>query len=177
MEAIYERKTDLKTFQTETKQVPMWGAEHVQLEIPYEAECWMFCASISPTLKTSKEFEKLKYSLNSRYDCRTLITNPSEFAKQLGVSFGNSFNPEHVDHPGPSKWGLHPVVYVKHGPVIYTEQVSREIERFPMKMRGTVIPFIKRSKFSNQKEYRIVISLMGNPSQKINSYSCQLQMS
>ena len=166
MEAIYERKTDMATFQEESRQEPMWGAEHVSVTLKYVAECWMFCASIGPTLKTSTEIEKLRDSLDPSYDCWTSITNPSEFAKQLGVSFGNSFKPKHVDHPGPIMWKLRPVVYVKHGPVIYTEQVSREIERFPKEMRGTVVPFIKRSKFSNQKEYRIVISLMSNAKSK-----------
>ena len=167
MEATYERKTDLMTFQKESRQVPMQGAEHVQLALKYAPECWMFCASsIRPTLKSSTEIEKLRDSLDPSYDCWTLIRNPSEFAKQLGISFGNSFKPEHVDHPGPIMWKLHPVVYVKHGPVIYTDQVSREIERFSQKMRGTVIPFIKRSKFSNQKEYRFVISLGSNAKPK-----------
>ena len=166
MEAIYERKTDMATFQEENRQEPMPGAEHVSVKLKYVAECWMFCASIRPTLKTSTEIEKLKDSLDPSYDCWTSITNPSEFAKQLGVSFGNSFKPKYVDRPGPLMWKSWPIVYVKHGPVIYTDQVSREIERYPKEMRVSVIPFIKRSKFSNQKEYRIVISLMSNAKSK-----------
>ena len=166
MEATYKRKTNMETFQKENNQKPMWGAEHVSLTLTYTAECWMFCASIEPKLKTSREIEKIRKSLDVNYDCCTSIANPSEFAKQLGIDFGNSFKPELVDHPGPLWWKLRPVICVKHGPVIYTDHVSKEIERFPQEIHSSVTPFIKRSKFSNQKEYRIVISLLGNAEPK-----------
>ena len=166
MEATYKRETDLATLQRETGQEPMWGAEHGAVTMTHVAECWMFCASIEPKLKTSWEIKKLRDSLDKNYDCCTLIKNPSKFAKRLGVSFGNSFKPSLVNHPGPLWWRLHPVVFVRHGPVIYADQVSKEIERFPKEMQGIVTPFIKRSKFSNQKEYRFVISLMGTPKEE-----------
>ena len=162
MEATYKRKTNMETFQKENNQKPMWGSEHVSLTLTYIAECWMFCASIEPKLKTSREIEKIRKSLDVNYDCCTSITDPSAFAKQLGIDFGNSFKPNILNHPGPALWRSYPVVYVKHGPVIYTDQVSKEIECFPQEIRSSVTPFIKRSKFSNQKEYRIVISLLGN---------------
>ncbi len=162
MEATYTRETDMATFQKETGQELMWGAELVSVTLTHVAQCWMFCTSIVPKLKTSREMEELRDSLDVSYDCWTSITNPSEFAKQLGIDFGNSFKPNLVYHPGPAWWQLCPFVYVKHGPVIYTDQIPKEIERFPKEMHGTVTPFIKRSKFSNQKEYRFVISLLGN---------------
>ena len=166
LEAIYKRETDMSTFQKETGQELVQGAEHVSVKLTYEAECWMFCASIVPKLNTSREMEKLRESLDVTYDCWTSITNPSEFAKQLGIDFGNSFKPNLLHQPGPIWWQLKPVVFVKHGPVIYTDQVSKEIERFPKDMYGTVTPFIKRSRFSNQKEYRFVISLLVNAEPK-----------
>ena len=84
--------------------------------------------TIEPKLKTSWEIKKLRDSLDKNYDCCTLITNLPGFAKQLGISFGNSFKPSLVNHPGPLWWRLHPVVSVRHGPVVYADQVSKEIE-------------------------------------------------
>lgn len=166
MEATYKRESDMATIQKESGQKLMSGAELVSVTMTQVVECWMFCASIEPKLMTSWEIKKLRDSLDENYDCCTFIMNPSEFAKQLGISFGNSFKPTLVNHPGPFLWQLRPFVFVKHGPVIYTDVVSKEIERFPKEMHGIVTPFIKRSKFSNQKEYRIVISLMSNPKPK-----------
>lgn len=166
MEATYKRETDLATIQKESGQKLMWGAELVSVTMTQVVECWIFCASIEPKPKTSWEIKKLRDSLDENYDCCTSITNPSEFAKQLGISFGNSFKSEWVNHPGPSMWLLMPHVFVNHGPVIYADQGSKEIERFPQNMQSLVTPFIKRSKFSNQQEYRIVIWLMSNPKPK-----------
>ena len=103
--------------------------------------------------------EKLRSSICAVYDGATLIDNPSSFAKQLGVDFGNVFNEGHVKHPRPGRQMFTPLVMVDHGPVVYANSTSDIIEHFPKESRGLVTPFVKRRGFSDQEEYRFVISI------------------
>ena len=103
----------------------------------------------------------MQASICPGYDAATLIAEPSQFAKQLGIDFGNALRPDDLEHPGPTWWALLRQVFVDHGPVVYTESPSDVIETFPRPSWGHVAPFVKRTHFSGQKEYRFVISVGG----------------
>ena len=159
-EATLRRNTDLATFQQEARQTPISGAHHVQTALTYRSECWILCTSIAPTSPTG--MNSMRASVCRGYDAATLIADPTRFAKQLGIDFGNALRPDDLEHPGPTWWALLRQVVVDHGPVVYTESPSEVIERFPKSSWGLVTPFVKRTHFSGQKEYRFVISIGGS---------------
>lgn len=165
-EATFRRNTDLATFQSEAGQTPIFGAHHVQTTLTRRSECWILCTSIAPMSLT--ETNSMRASVCQGYDAATLIADPSEFAKQLGVDFGNTLRASDLEHPGPTWWTLLPQVYVDHGPVVYTESPSDVIEKFPKASWGLVTPFVKRTHYSGQKEYRFVVSIggMGHPKEQ-----------
>ena len=110
----------------------------------------------------------MRASVCQGYDAATLIADPSQFAKQFGIDFGNTLRPSDLEHPGPTWWRLLPQVFVDHGPVVYTESPSDVIEKFPRASWGLVTPFVKRTHFSGQKEYRFVVSIggLGDPKER-----------
>ena len=166
-EATLRRNTDLASFQSEAGQVPISGAHHVQLTLTHRKECWVLCTSIAPTSLTG--IDSVRESVCRDYDAATLIADPSEFARQLGIDFGNTLRPSDVERPGQIWWELQPLVVVDHGPVAYAESPSDVIERFPQASWGLVTPFVKRPQFSEQNEYRFVISIGGSGDPKERS--------
>lgn len=158
-EATLRRNSDFATFQREAGQIPISGAHHIQMTSTHRKECWVLCASIAPTSLTG--MGRMRASVCRGYDASTLITDPSQFARQLGIDFGKALQPGDLENPGPIWWALRPEVFVDHGPVVYAESPSDVIERFPKASWGLVTPFVKRTQFSGQKEYRFVISICG----------------
>ena len=158
-EATLRRNTDFATFQQEAGQIPLTGAHHVQISSTQTRECWILCTSIAPTSLTG--MNSMRASVCRDYDAATLIADPSKFARQLGIDFGNVLHPSDLEHPGPTWWKMLRRVSVDHGPVVYTESPSDVIEKFPKASWGLVAPFVKRTLFSGQKEYRFVISIAG----------------
>ena len=53
------------------------------------------------------------------------------------------------------------VVVVRHGRVVYVDEAADLIERYPPELQSTVLPFVKRTRFAGQKEYRFTVSLGG----------------
>ena len=159
-EATLRRNTDFATFQRDAGQTPLPGAHHVQINSTYIRECWILCTSIAPTSLAIKN--NMQANVCRGYDATTLIADPSQFAMQLGVDFGNALRANDVTGPGQALWMLRPQIFVDHGPVVYTESPSNVIERFPKASWGLVMPFAKRPRFSDQHEYRFVIYI-GEP--------------
>lgn len=165
-EATLRRNTDMAAFQREAGHIPISGAHHVQLALTQRKECWVLCTSMVTSSLTG--LDRMRASVCQGYDAATLIADPSEFARQLGIDFGNALRPSDLDNPGPMWWTLRPEVFVDHGPVIYAESPSDVIERFPKESWGLVTPFVKRTRFSDQNEYRFVISTggLGDPQER-----------
>lgn len=166
-EATFRRSTDFATFQREAGQIPISGAHHIQLTSVHRKECWVLCTSIAPPWPTG--MDSMRASVCQGYEATTLIANPSEFARQLGIDFGNTLRPTDVERSGQLLWEFRPQVVVDHGPVIYTESPSDVIEKFPQADWGLVTPFVKRTRFSGQEEYRFVISIGGSGGPKERS--------
>ena len=165
-EATLRRNTNLAAFQREAGQIPTSCTHNVQLALTQRKECWVLCTSIAPTPLTG--LDRMRASVCQGYDAATLIADSSEFARQLGLDFGNALRPGDLDHPGPMWWTLRPKVFVDHGPVMYADFPSDVIERFPNQSWGLVTPFVKRTRFSEQNEYRFVISTggLGDPQER-----------
>ncbi len=165
-EATLRRSTDFATFQREAGQIPISGAHHIQITLTHRKECWVLCSSIAPTFSTG--MDGMRASVCQEYDAATLIADPSGFAKQLGIDFGNTLQPKDLERPGPVWWTFRPEVFVDHGPVVYAESPSEVIGKFPKVSWGLVAPFVKRAHFSGQKEYRFVISIggLGDPKER-----------
>ena len=159
-EATLRRNMDLATFQREAGQTPLPGAQHVQTSLTYRKECWVLCASTAP--KSLTQMNSMRASVSRGYDATTLIADQSQFAKQLGIEFGKVFQTSAIKGPGKVWWMLLPQVVVDHGPVEYTETPSDVIERLPSELWGLVMPFAKRGVFSDQNEYRFVVSVGGS---------------
>ena len=158
-EATLRRNTDFATFQREAGQTPLPGAHHAQINSTYIKECWILCTSIAPTSLAT--ITNMQANVCSGYDAATLIADPSQFAKQLGIDFGNALRTSDVTGQGQALWMARPKVLVDHGPVVYAESPSNVIERFPKASWGFVMPFAKRPRFSDQHEYRFVIYIGG----------------
>ena len=158
MEGTHIQETDFATFLREHEQPVRAGYEDVSIQATNRRDCWIFCTSIALTSQTG--MEKMRSSICPNYDSATLIENPSSFAKQLGVDFGNAINEGFVKHPRPSRRVWTPLVTVDHGPVVYAESTSKIIEQYPLESRGLVTPFVKRKGFSDQEEYRFVIGIL-----------------
>ena len=157
MEGTHIQETDFATFLREYEQPVGTGYEHASVRATNRRDCWIFSTSIASTSQT--EMEKMRSSICPSYDSATSIENPSLFAKQLGVEFGNAINEGFVQHPRPSRRVRTLLVTVDHGPVVYAESTSDIIEQYSLESRGLVTPFVKRKGFSDQEEYRFVIGI------------------
>lgn len=141
-----------------------------------------YCTSIASEVRGHRE---LRHQFPN-YDCATLIADPSAFALQLGKDVGGQLNEEEVrlsviDNLKQKmltqaeitaegrllKRGLDTMVLVSHGPVRYCDSPEKIVNRFHMERRGEVVPFVKRSKFAGHREYRFVVEVIGELTQKL----------
>ena len=58
------------------------------------------------------------------------------------------------------------VVWVTHGPVLYTDSAEPLIEAVPLRHRAAATPFIKAPDYKNQREYRFTVTTIGKPAQE-----------
>ena len=158
-EATLRRGTDFATFQREAGQTPLLGADNIRTSVKYTKECWIFCTSIAQSSATG--MNRMQERVCRGYDATTLIVDPFQFAKQLGIQLGNTLQASDLKGPSQTLWTVRPQVFIDHGPVTYTESPSDVIERFPKASWGLITPFVKRVRFSDQKEYRFAISVWG----------------
>ena len=134
------------------------------------ADFWMFCTSLIPS--SMREAKKLRQNLPDEYDWVTKIPEPAVFARRLGLLVARHLKSNDVvelDCIGllerASNMGK-TIIQVDHGLVIYTDYLCSFVERFPVEMRGTVCPFVKRRRYAPQQEYRFVLSVTGKLSKE-----------
>jgi len=129
----------------------------------------MLCAS---TLQENQSLSRLQGQFPD-YDRATFIPDPSAFAMQLGKDIGKQFNMdtlrlndfERIRKIVTQEHGIDAAVVVSHGPVVYSDSREKIINRFPLGDRGSVMQFVKHSRFADQREYRFVINLNGEPTE------------
>lgn len=141
----------------------------------------MFCTS---TILMAQDLKALQNQFPD-YDCATHIADQSAFAMQLGKDIGEQFETIRVKLDSFDmirqmklseaeitmgdqllRRGLDTVVSVTHGPVTYHDRPETIINRFPIARRGEVVPFVKRREYAGQQEYRFVVGLIGEPTEK-----------
>ena len=144
-----------------------------QLEITWaHHNVFMYCTSITPN--TSYERKLQRECLSADYDFGTRIASPSCFATQLGYEFGKQVDFEKNLISDPPGWHLMSsflrrqsecfgeyLIHVDHGPVCYLseEKIERTMNRVFDSGSGQVLPFLKRTEYQGQQEYRFVISV------------------
>lgn len=128
---------------------------------------WMFCTTLAPALTREREFLRDEFGA----DCETNIADPSEFARALGAAFvaNSSWSDvclcpwdKYLRQLQPPEIG-DKFVWVYHGPVLYANHDQPLVESFSVLHPPVVVPFVKRQRFSRQKEYRFTVKINGNP--------------
>ena len=176
MEARFQKALEIKEFHRrfvpQLTNAPVTGSARL---IYGTDGFWILCTSLEP--EASIGFERL-WGEFPEYDCATIIPDPSGFALQLGRDFGNQHGEDAIrvdaiailrlakiahsfieaGTPAPEA-----VVVVRHGRVVYVDEAADLIERYPSELQSTVLPFVKRTRFADQKEYRFTVSLGGDP--------------
>ena len=176
-EASYSKKMDLKRFMD--RYGPQrsnfglqtgWGSAELTFG---RDDCWMFCTSLKPT--TAGKARQLGSRLSEDYDGVTVIGDPSEFARELGVTFGTHLEDTDLRLRGLgilARYTLPPelaatVVWVHHGRVVYTDEPAAIVESYPEERRALIVPFLKRSQYAYQQEYRFVVATHGEAVEKV----------
>ena len=176
MEARYQKRYELDEFHRRFAPAPVNAPVTGSAELTYgTGGFWPLCTSVEP--ETSRDFERLQKEF-SEYDCATTISDPSALALQLGKDFGSRHGEEAVPA---NAYGIlrlakiargflgagvpvpEAVVDVRHGQVVYSDEAADLIESYPSQVQGMVLPFVKRTKFAGEKEYRFTVSLGGEP--------------
>ena len=178
-EARLVQRGSLSEFLEKSGVSPEPGFEHVSTKVTWATtDFLMFCASV---ISEGRGLEDLLSEFPD-YDCATIIPDPSAFAMQLGKEVGRQFDRENVRLNGVDRIKqmmlppveittqgcvirkrLDTVIQVSHGPVIYCDPPEDIINRFPLGVRGAVVPFVKRAEFAGQREYRFVLNIIGEP--------------
>ena len=159
---------DIRTFLSKSGQHELAKLPSVSGHVTYgTVGSWLFCTSLKPPSKW--ELAKLQKDFSA--ECASVISNPSEFARELGATFAIHSSPPDIEpsilentvsHMRPPEMG-EKVVWVYHGPVLYSNNTSEWIETFSPMHRSTAMSFQKRLRFAWQREYRFSVSIGGAP--------------
>ena len=166
MEARYQE--DIRSFLTKYRTMDASSVALVSGNATYGIDgFWMFCTSLEPTLTQDRQFLRREFAA----DCETKIADPHSFARTLGAAFAAHSSWSDVDL---SPWDkimrqLRPpemgdkVVWVYHGPVLYSDEAEKLVESFPVLHRSVVVSFVKRRRFARHNEYRFKVKINGRP--------------
>ena len=101
-EASYVKRMDLKGFldkySPELSSLGMAPGQ-ASAEMTFARDdCLMFCTSVKPAME--EQVWQLGRQFSEEYDCATLIEDASEFARELGVTFGASISEDDLSLSG-----------------------------------------------------------------------------
>lgn len=166
MEGRYQE--DIRSFHTKWETLDAVSASMVTGNVTYGTnEFWMFCTSVEPRLTQERRELREEFGAN----CDTEIQDPSVFARTLGTDLAAHYtwtdvelSPlERILQSYTTALNYSKMVWVYHGKVLYSDNAADIVDSFPALHQPAVIPFIKRQRFANQKEYRFKISTRGRP--------------
>ena len=142
---------------------------------------WIFCTSIEPT--NQEENDKWRKAMPKKYDHKSYIYRPRQFARSLGSMVAEQLGPqgreEEMKHTFDGKRTItkHKTQLIIHGPVIYEEEphdvIFREPESFKFIVRSI---FIKRLQYEDEREYRFVVLTEKEPSTRAPVLDVSLEM-
>ena len=176
-EASYIRKMDLKDFLDRyNPQRSDFGLQTGSgtAELTFGRDhCWMFCTSVKPA--TVGQARQLGCRVSKDYESLTVISDPSEFARELGETFGTHLEDTDLRLGALdilARYMMTPelgemVVWVYHGHVVYTDDPAAIVESYPEERRALIVPFLKRSQYAYQQEYRFVAATHGDAKEQV----------
>ncbi|MXY59571.1 MAG: hypothetical protein F4Y96_03600 [Chloroflexi bacterium] len=175
-EASYIKRIDLKKFLSlYSPQLSSLGmaSEQGSADLTLARDdCWIFCTSLKPA--TEGQAGQLGRQFSDGYDCATVIEDASEFARELGATFGAhvrdaDLNLNGLDILAKYRMGElgETMVRVYHGQVLYTDAPAAIVESYPDDRRAAIVPFLKRSQYAYQQEYRYVVVTHGGPKEQV----------
>ncbi len=134
---------------------------------------WLYCTAYRRGSQSERALMQGHYD----GDCMTALGGPSEFARELGSAFARLSPPPTVSLDDPfhrlqhemlrSQTPPRRIVYVNHGPVVYTNSPQSFIEAVPLQCRAAAVPFFKGVDYADQKEYRFSVSTTGTPTKNL----------
>ena len=152
---------------TLTCEIAVSGAVTYQMN-----DSWLYCTARQPQSRSERALMQSQFD----GDGMTALGKPSEFARELGSAFAQL-------SPGPkvsrdefhqlqhntllSQTPIKRIVYVNHGPVIYTDDAESLIEAVPQLYRASAVPFVKSINYADQREYRFAVSTIGTPTEEL----------
>ena len=134
---------------------------HVQVKVKRVVRApwfsWLYSTAIDPI--ASYKRRELSDYFSSNYNFMTKIDNPLNFAKQLGRDFAKQ-----VALSNDLRWKARGdyEIFVEHGPAIYLdgEKIERAMQDLFYEQRGYILPFVKRTMYQEQQEYRFLIRVL-----------------
>ena len=136
-------------------------------------DSWIYCTARHPRSRSERALMQSKFD----GDCMTALGAPSEFARELGSAFAQlSPSPKvsldewfyQLQHDTMlTETPLKRIVYVCHGPVVYTDNPESLIETVPLQYRAAAVPFVKGADYADQREYRFAVSTIGTPTENL----------
>ena len=143
---------------------------------------WLYCTSLHPRSTSERALMQSEFD----GDCMTALGEPSTFARELGsaaaqMSPGPEVSREEWFHQLQhemlrSRTPFQRIVYVCHGPVIYTDHPESLIEAVPLLSRAAAVPFVKGTAYADQREYRFAVSTIGTPTANLLSVPVTTQL-
>ena len=147
---------------------------------------WLYCASLRPDGPAGTESVRRRFGA----EAVTELGEPAAFAEALGDAVARDLRAEVVSDAGSlsavlQRLMLHGwssqaarargangpdignVVWVDHGAVVYSDGANRLLDGIEERERPRALPFIKRSRYAWQREYRFVVSTIGTPREAV----------
>ncbi len=165
----------------------LWCEVEGSVSMTYQTDnVWFYCTSLPPRSRC----ERIALEGEFEADCVTALGEPAMVARELGSAFAHTSpgpkvsldDPFHqLGHrilPEQSSLQVHSrqrqildvpfeqVIWVTHGPVVYTDNAESLIEAVPPHRRAAAIPFVKSPDYAHQREYRFAVSTIGEPAQE-----------
>ena len=131
-------------------------------ETCYGRNGWIYCASIEP--ETPAERSAWREAMPPGYDAVSPIRRPRAFARALGVLAAEQIGPQgrtvllRSAVEGEAFSTAHRSQTVYHGPVVYSDDPYRRLERASSDLELLLLlVFLKDAAHSGQREYRFVV--------------------
>lgn len=129
---------------------------------------WIFCTTIMP--RDRQEHSVWKEHMGDRH-CISLIDSPRKFARALAEMTACQLGPQCRDVEWTMRFGKHNSQprslrsqTVFHGPVIYTDDVYRDVSGASSDLKQLLLPvFTKHRKYCYEREYRFFIFSEAEP--------------
>ena len=128
----------------------------------YGKDWWIFCASIEPA---DGGWDAWRQTLDDEYNHVSEIGQPAKFAQALAGMVADQVGPQGKDgwlrqttKGAESERTRHPLQWVIHGPVVYTDQVYQDLTDQSDGMAHLAASiFTKGARYAGQREYRFAV--------------------